>query len=145
MLARWLSDKQQQKKKNPPTNAERHKRFRLHPWIGKIPWSRKWHEFEQTLGDSKGQGSLACCSIWGHRVGHDLVSEQWQQGNGNPFKYSCQKILWTEEPGGLQFMGLQKSQTRLSIHTHWNSIENLMDFSDDNVLCFSCQDFKAFY
>ena len=25
------------------------------------------HEFEQTLGDSKGQGSLACCSQWGHK------------------------------------------------------------------------------
>ena len=30
-----------------------------------------WHhqlkgpEFEQTLGDSEGQGSLACCSPWG--------------------------------------------------------------------------------
>ena len=22
------------------------------------------HEFEQTLGDSEGQGSLACCSPW---------------------------------------------------------------------------------
>ena len=25
------------------------------------------HEFEQTLGDSEVQGSLACCSLWGHR------------------------------------------------------------------------------
>ena len=31
----------------------------------------EWHhrlsgyEFEQTLGDSEGQGSLACCSPWG--------------------------------------------------------------------------------
>ena len=25
------------------------------------------HEFEQTLGDSKGQGSLACCSPWGSK------------------------------------------------------------------------------
>ena len=25
------------------------------------------HEFEQTLGDSGGQGSLACCSPQGHR------------------------------------------------------------------------------
>ena len=25
------------------------------------------HEFEQTVGDSEGQGSLACCSPWGHR------------------------------------------------------------------------------
>ena len=23
------------------------------------------HEFEQTLGDCEGQGSLACCSQWG--------------------------------------------------------------------------------
>ena len=25
------------------------------------------HEFEQTLGDSEGQGSLACCSPWGYK------------------------------------------------------------------------------
>ena len=25
------------------------------------------HAFEQTLGDSEGQGSLACCSPWGHK------------------------------------------------------------------------------
>ena len=33
------------------------------------------HEFEQTLGDSEGQGSLACCSPWGSRVGHDRANE----------------------------------------------------------------------
>ena len=36
------------------------------------------HEFEQTLGDSEGQGSLACCSSWDCRVGHDLATEQQQ-------------------------------------------------------------------
>ena len=41
-----------------------------------------WHhrltrlEFEKTLGDSEGQGSLACCSPWGCRVEHDLANEQ---------------------------------------------------------------------
>ena len=25
------------------------------------------HEFEQTQGDSEGQGSLACCCPWGHK------------------------------------------------------------------------------
>ena len=25
------------------------------------------HEFEQTLVDDEGQGSLACCSPWGHK------------------------------------------------------------------------------
>ena len=29
------------------------------------------HEFEQILGDSEGQGRLACCSPWGRWVGHD--------------------------------------------------------------------------
>ena len=36
------------------------------------------HESEQTLGDSEGQGSLACYSPWGRRVRHDLVTEQQQ-------------------------------------------------------------------
>ena len=34
------------------------------------------HEFGQTLGDSEGQESLVCCSPWGRRVGHELVTEQ---------------------------------------------------------------------
>ena len=25
------------------------------------------HEFEQTLGDGEGQGSLACCNPWGRK------------------------------------------------------------------------------
>ena len=25
------------------------------------------HEFEQALGESEGQGSLACCSPWSHK------------------------------------------------------------------------------
>ena len=25
------------------------------------------HEFEQTPGDSEGQGSVVCCSSWGHK------------------------------------------------------------------------------
>ena len=32
------------------------------------------HEFEQTLGDSKGQGSLVCCSPWGCRVRHSWAT-----------------------------------------------------------------------
>ena len=34
------------------------------------------HEFEQTPGDSEGQGSLVCCSPWDHRVGHNLAPKQ---------------------------------------------------------------------
>ena len=34
-------------------------------------------EFEQALGVGDGHGSLACCSPWGRRVGHDWATELW--------------------------------------------------------------------
>ena len=34
------------------------------------------HEFEQTLGDSGGFPVLVCCSLWGFKSQHDLVTEQ---------------------------------------------------------------------
>ena len=34
------------------------------------------HEFEQAPGNGEGQGSLACCSLWGRRVRHDWVTKQ---------------------------------------------------------------------
>ena len=37
------------------------------------------HEFEQTLGEDEGQGSLVCCSPWDcERVRYDLSTEQQQ-------------------------------------------------------------------
>ena len=41
------------------------------------------HEFEQTLGDSEGQGSLACCSPWGRKE-----SDTTERLNNNK---SCQR------------------------------------------------------
>ena len=34
-----------------------------------VEWHHQFdgHEFDKTVGDTKGQGSLACCSPWGHR------------------------------------------------------------------------------
>ena len=37
------------------------------------------HELEQISEDGEGQGSLVCCSLWGHRVGYNLETEQQQQ------------------------------------------------------------------
>ena len=34
------------------------------------------------------------------------------QGHGSPLQYSCLEISWTEEPGGLQFIG-SHSRTQL--------------------------------
>ena len=42
---------------------------RWHHWLN-------GHDSEQTPGDSEGQGTLVCCSPWGHKVGQDLTTEQ---------------------------------------------------------------------
>ena len=39
------------------------------------------HEFEQTPGDGKGQRSLACCSLWGHKE-----SDMTEQLNNNKYQ-----------------------------------------------------------
>ena len=48
------------------------------PWVGKIPWRRKWQPIPIFLpGKSHGQRSLVGYSPWGHkRVGHDLTIKQ---------------------------------------------------------------------
>ena len=38
----------------------------------------KGHEYEQTLGDSEGQGSLVLQSVGLQRAGHNLAAEQQQ-------------------------------------------------------------------
>ena len=42
------------------------------------------HEFEQALGDGQGQGSLVCCSAWGHKESdttEQLTHTQRHQSN----------------------------------------------------------------
>ena len=59
------------------------------------------HEFEQTPGDSKGRGSLVCCSPWCCRAGHGLATEQQQQ-KGVLMSYSSRvdcTVFENEVPG----------------------------------------------
>ena len=36
------------------------------PWVGKIPWRRKWQPTPVFLpGESQGRGSLVGCRLWG--------------------------------------------------------------------------------
>ena len=52
--------------KNPPANAGDKGDERLDPWVGRIPWSGKWHSTPVFLpGESHGQGSLVGHSPWG--------------------------------------------------------------------------------
>ena len=64
--------------KNLPANAGYAKRLGFDPWIGKIPWRRKWQPTPIFLPrKSHRQRSLVSYSPWGCiRVGHDLATEQ---------------------------------------------------------------------
>ena len=80
------------------------------------------HEFEQTQGDSERQGSLACCSSWGHKesevaqwqriclnmqesqemwvwfLGWEALLEEKMATHSSTLAW---KIPWTEKPGRL--------------------------------------------
>ena len=50
--------------KDPDAEGRRtsgHRGWEMAGW----PYRLNGHESEQTVGDSEGQGSLACCSPWG--------------------------------------------------------------------------------
>ena len=50
----------------------------LHPWVGKIPWRRKWQPTPAFLpGESHRERSLAGYSPWGKRVGCDWVTNTY--------------------------------------------------------------------
>ena len=56
------------------------------------------HEFEQTLGDSKGQGSMVCFSSWGRRIRHNLATEQQH----SVIQYWVNKVFLEGVPGTQQ-------------------------------------------
>ena len=59
-----------------------------HHWLNK-------HEFEQALGVGDGQGTLACCSPWGHKESDTTERPNWYvrkieqntKGRGNLFSH----------------------------------------------------------
>ena len=52
--------------KEPTCQCRRLKRRGFDPWVGKIPWSRKWQPTPVFLpGKSHGQRNLMGYSLWG--------------------------------------------------------------------------------
>ena len=80
------------------------------------------HEFEQALGVGDGQGSLGCCSLWGHK---ELDKTEWtelifslshldgREGNGNPLQYSCLENPRDGRAWWAAIYGVAQSRTRL--------------------------------
>ena len=62
LVAQWL-------KKKSTSQCWRCKRHRFDPWVGKIPWNRKWQPAPVFLPEKfHGQKSLAVYSPWGCKV-----------------------------------------------------------------------------
>ena len=53
----------------PGKIEDRRKRGQQDEMVGKHH-QPNGHEFEPTLGDSKGQGTLTCCNPWGCKESH---------------------------------------------------------------------------
>ena len=51
------------------------------------------HEFEQAAGDGKGQGTLVCCSPWGHKE-----SDTTEKLNNNVGPSKTDRILTKPDP-----------------------------------------------
>ena len=52
---------------HPACQSGRCRRRGFHPWVGKIPWRRKWQPTPVFLpGESLGQSGLMGCSPKGH-------------------------------------------------------------------------------
>ena len=73
-------------------------------------------------GDSGGKESPATRETWIQSLGWEEPLEKEMATHSSILAW---RILWTEEPGWLQFMGLQKSEKWLSDFTYSFSIEKL--------------------
>ena len=51
------------------------------------------HEFEQALRHGEGQGSLVCCSPWGHKVRNDWVTKKQKQQQMVIFESSIGRVF----------------------------------------------------
>ena len=144
-LSRWLSGKE---------SACQCSRLGFHPWLEKIPWSRRGKPTPVFLpGKFRRQRSLAAYNSWGRKMVDTTATsgrEPMQislsiyifrytrmhvnsillgEGHGTPLQYSC---LENPMDGGAQWAavhGVSKSRTRLSDFTftfHFPALEKAM-------------------
>ena len=83
------------------------RRPRFNPWVGKIPWRRKWQPTPVLLpGKSYGQGSLGSCSPLGRRVRHDwATSLHFFTSGGTSGKESACQCRRFKRPGFHPWVG----------------------------------------
>ena len=74
VLPRWLSGKES------PCQSKRCRRYGFDPWVGKIPWRRKWWPNPVFLPEkSQGQRSLLGYSPWGRKELDTVITELFEK------------------------------------------------------------------
>ena len=71
-LPRWLSGKE---------STCQYRTWRFNPWVGKMPWRRKWQPTLFLPGESHGQKSPVGYSPWGHKDGDVTVEVNSNSSN----------------------------------------------------------------
>ena len=86
-------------------------------------WQRMWwlddiidheHECELLLGDGRRQGSLACCSPWGHKES-DMT--EWLNNNNRPIN----RYLESNSENLISASSLMGFQMRVSVYLLWDA------------------------
>ena len=112
--------------------CRRCKRCGFNPWVGKIPWSRKWQPTPLFLsGNFHGQKNLAGCSPWGRKESrHDWAGTH----TCNVHSSHCIFILWncfisdtsptvSSEPQYLNVFPLKIQTWGISLLVIWKSYQ----------------------
>ena len=123
------------------------RRLGFNPWVGKIPWKKKWQLTPVFLvGEFHGQRNLVGYSPWSRRVGHDSATNTVVKnppvnagdirdmglilgsgrspggGHGNPLQYSC----FGESLGQRTLVGYSPWGRRVRHDWKWLSMHTYM-------------------
>ena len=102
-LPRWLSGEE------AAYQCGSHRRCRFDPWVGKIPWRRKWQPTPVFLpGKSHGQRSLVSSCPWGHKKS-DMTA------------HTCAACLVLVQQQGYNFT---KSTTSIALFSDFSALDS---------------------
>ena len=116
--------------KEPACQCRRHERLMFNPWVGKIPWSRKWQPTPVLLpGESHGQRSLAGCGPWDHKS--QILLKQLSTAQCKENKKSCCSEMFYET-------GVMWSQKRHLVGLLEHYMKSSFAVSSEGQLCAGC-------
>ena len=99
--------------KESTCQCRRHTRCRFHPWVGKIPWRKKWQPTPVFLpGISHGQKSLMGYRLWGHKE-LDMTKQLSTHTHICPINLNADIHTYTQVCTELFIPGLWTTATKL--------------------------------